>query len=103
MTKRNGARRSEVKTTGFPNGLLVVLMVAVVTSAIGVIYSRAEARHLFQELGRLKERHDAMTVEWDRLLLEESTFAADYLIEKRARESLGMVMPDMNYVQLLKP
>lgn len=86
-----------------PTGLFVVLMIAVVTSAIGVIYSRAEARHLFQELTKLKERHNAMTVEWDRLLLEESTFADHYLIENRARETLGMTMPNMANVQLLKP
>lgn len=103
MNKKHASLRANSTTKSNPYGLLLLLMVAVVTSAIGVIYSRAQARHLFQDLGSIKERHDAMTVEWDSLLLEESTFAADYVIEQKARQSLGMIMPDMSHAQVLKP
>lgn len=103
MSKRHASLRATSTKKSNPNGLLLLLLVAVVTSAIGVIYSRAQARHLFQDLGAIKERHNAMTVEWDSLLLEESTFAADYVVEQKARRSLGMIMPDMSHAQVLKP
>ncbi len=74
-------------------GLLVVLTLIVVMSAIGVVYSRFESRQLFVELQLLKKEKDDLAIEWDRLQLEEGTVSTNGIIEKKAREQLNMQLP----------
>ncbi len=74
-------------------GLLVVLTLVVVMSAIGVVYSRFESRQLFVELQLLKKEKDDLAIEWDRLQLEEGTVSTNGIIEKKAREQLNMQLP----------
>jgi len=55
---------------------LCLLFAAVLGSALGVVYSKYQNRKLFIELQALQTRRDEMSVEWGRLQLEQSTWAA---------------------------
>lgn len=80
----------------------ILLLVNIVT-AVAVVYSRHHARSLFVELESLKAERDRLAVEWDRLQLEEGTFATHNLIERKARAKLGMAPPDFEQVEHLTP
>lgn len=70
-------------------------MLAIVISALMMIYFKYEERVLFGELQKLQRQEDAFYIERGKLLLEQSTLATPSRLEKIAREKLGM--------KLLKP
>lgn len=69
------------------------LLALVVCSALGVVAAQHHARRLFSELEREQVRAQALDVEWGRLQLEQSTWAAHARVEKIARERIGMRPP----------
>ncbi len=71
--------------------LVAGLVLAVLGSALAVIYMRHESRQLFVELSALQEAGHELDVEWARLQIEEGTLTADGRIERIARERLDMV------------
>ena len=73
--------------------VLVLLLVAVVISAIGVVYARQESRSMFVELTRLTTERDDLNFEYGRLELEQATAAEANRIEQLARGRFGMVSP----------
>ena len=73
---------------------LVLLVVAVITSAVGVVYARHESRLHFVELNRLSVERDNLNFEFGRLQLEQATWAENSRIEQIARGRLGMVSPE---------
>lgn len=75
-------------------GALAAALALVVLSGLAVVRTTHESRSAFGELQRLRERANALEIEGNRLLLERSTFAAGGRIESRAREELGMRVPE---------
>ena len=73
--------------------IVLILLAAVVTSAIGVVYARQRDRLLFAELTRLTHEQDDLNTEFGRLELEQATWAEPNRIEQIARGQLGMVNP----------
>ena len=73
--------------------ILVVLLLAVVFSAIGVVYARQESRSMFVELTRLTAERDDLNFEYGRLELEQATAAEANRIEQIARTRFGMISP----------
>ncbi len=84
------------------NWVLVVLLVAVVMSAIGVVYSKYLSRRHFVVLQELQAERERLGIEWGRLQLEESTLATHSEVEQRARDSLQMHLPDMDEVVVIR-
>ena len=76
--------------------LLAVLIVltAVIASALGVVYTRHDSRRAAVELGMLEDERDAYIAEWSRLQLEQAWLADASHIESKARDSLGMQTPE---------
>ncbi len=72
---------------------IAMLFIAIITSALGVVYSKHYSRTLFVDLQQLRDERDALQVEWGRLRLEESTWAAHGRIEGIASEELDMQLP----------
>ena len=71
-----------------------LLLVCVVASALGWIYTLHESRSLFLQLEELSKQHDEAMAEWSRLQIEQATFADASRVEQIARDSLNMTMPE---------
>ena len=69
--------------------------VAVLLSAFGVIYSSHACRQLYAQLQDLEAGQWYLQEDYSRLLLEQSTWASHYRVEKVARGDLGMAAPDL--------
>ena len=81
---------------------LVILLLAVLVSAIGVVWTRHESRVLFVELTRLQNQRDELNIEYGRLELEQATWAEPRRIDQEARSKLGMVTPRPQDIQLVR-
>jgi len=82
-------------------GLCLPLAIAVVASAVWVTAVKHQARQSFIELEALNREHDRLQVDWGRLQLEESAWAAHPRIETLARERLGLDMPSSQQLVML--
>lgn len=82
---------------------IALLWLAVVASALGVVYVRGHSRNLFYEFERLTQQRDEHNIEWGRLQLEQATLAEHGRIEQRARQELALTFPDPQHVVVLKP
>lgn len=74
--------------------LNMLLLLAVVICALGVVTSQHKARKLFQDLEVEQDRAKQLDVEFGQLQLELSTWATPPRIEKIAREKLKMRTPE---------
>ncbi|HVK51652.1 MAG TPA: cell division protein FtsL [Pseudoxanthomonas sp.] len=83
--------------------LLIILLLANVGSAIGVIYARHRHRQLFVELNRLINARDELNIEFGRLQLEQATVAESNRVDQIARTRLGMKFPEANDVVVVRP
>jgi cell division protein FtsL len=81
---------------------LVILLLAVLASAIGVVWTRHESRVLFVDLTRLQNQRDELNVEYGRLELEQATWAEPRRIDEESRSKLGMVTPRPQDIQLVR-
>jgi cell division protein FtsL len=81
------------------NGVLLLLVVA---SALGVIYSSYISRQLFSELQQGKRQAMRLEENWGRLLLEQSTWAAHARIERLAKSELNMIVPEPASIVVVK-
>ena len=66
------------------------LLLAVIASAVAVVRTHHERRNLFVELDEVDARRDRLQVEWGRLQIEQSTWAASDRIERIAAEKLHL-------------
>ncbi|MBS1214733.1 MAG: cell division protein FtsL [Proteobacteria bacterium] len=82
---------------------LLVLLVFVVASALGVVYTKYRSRMLFAEIQRLEQELDTYEVEWGQLQLEQNTWAEHSRIERLARTKLGMELPQRELTIYVKP
>ena len=84
------------------NKLLVVMILAVLVSAVGVIEAKHQSRKRFVALQALEKVRDQMNVEWGQLQLEQGTWATHSRVERLAREKLHMVNPKMDEVVIVE-
>ncbi len=83
--------------------LAVALVVALVVSAVALVYVQHHRRMQFVELRKLERERDAMQVEWGQLKLEQSTWATHERIERLALDKLDLHMPAAAEVVLVSP
>ena len=83
--------------------LNVCLVLIIVASSIGVIYSKHHNRMLYVELRQLETNRDNLNVDWGRLQLEQSTWATHGRVESAARKRLKMRNVDYAEVVIIKP
>ena len=83
--------------------LLVVLALANVATAVGVVYARHRHRVLFVELTKLEKERDELNIEFGRLQLEQATVAESTRIERVATTRLGMKFPEAGDVVVIRP
>ena len=73
--------------------IVLLLLLAVITSALGVVYAREQNRRLFVDYTQLHKERDELNVEYSRLELEQATWAETNRIDQVARGQLGLVAP----------
>ncbi|MDD9984312.1 MAG: cell division protein FtsL [Gammaproteobacteria bacterium] len=67
-----------------------ILLLAVIASAVAVVHTHHVRRSLFVELDEVDARRDRLQVEWGRLQIEQSTWAASDRIERVAAQKLNL-------------
>ena len=83
--------------------IVLIALVAVIGSALGVVYSRHESRRHAVELGLLEDQRDAYIAEWSRLQLEQAWLADASHVENKAREQLRMQSPPEARILVVEP
>ncbi len=82
--------------------LNVLLLILVIACALGVVTSQHEARKLFVELQKEKDRAQQMDVEWGQLQLEQGTLVMPARVEKLAGSQLQMQMPQPKQIRYIR-
>jgi len=82
---------------------LACAMTAVVASAFAVIHSSHACRQLYAELQGLEADQWYLQEDYSRLLLEQSTWASHYRVEKVATAELGMQPPIIEEQKVVAP
>lgn len=81
----------------------LALAVAILLSAFAVIQSTHACRDLYTRLQELEAQQWHLQEDYGRLLLEESTWASHYRVERVARSELKMVEPDLSLYRVVEP
>ena len=79
-----------------------LLTIAVMVCAMSVIELRHRNRLLFAELQTLTNERDAINTEWGQLLLEQGAWSEQRRVEETARARLGMAMPSVEQVVVVR-
>ena len=82
--------------------ILILVLIADVGSALGVVYARHQSRLLAVELGALEISQDEGLAEWSRLQIEQGWLADASQIEKTARGVLQMQRPDETRILVVR-
>jgi cell division protein FtsL len=83
--------------------LLPAMWVAVICSALSVIYVSHLCRELYGDLSKLEQESNTLQVEWGRYLLEQSSWASLSRIEQLAKERLEMRVPGAGEIVVVRP
>ncbi len=86
---------------GRPLLVVLVLLIAMLLSAISIIYQSYEYRNLFNTQQQLVGQWDELQVEWGQLLLEQSALGANSRVEKLAKNKLAMHVPLSENVEMV--
>ncbi len=82
---------------------VLLLVFAVLVSAVAVVYIKHVGRAQFVALQKLEQKRDHLNEEWGRLLLEQSTWANPGRVEHEARKRLKMIVPTADMTVVIKP
>jgi len=86
---------------GRPLLVVLVLLIAMLLSAVSIIYQSYEYRSLFHTQQQLVGQWDELQVEWGQLLLEQSALGANSRVEKLAKRKLAMHVPLSENVEMV--
>lgn len=79
----------------------IILVLAILTSALSVIYVTNMTRSLNASVQQMLVERDHMHVQWGQLLLERSTRMMQARVQQVAEEKLGMVIPDSKSIVII--
>ena len=80
----------------------LLLLALVVACGVSLVTSRHQARKLFVDLERAQAEQRNYEIEFGQLQLEQSTWAMPARVEKIARASLGMELPNAARVAIVR-
>lgn len=83
--------------------ILSALVLAILLSAVGVVYARHSHRQAYIELSRLQKTRDAFNIEFRRLQTEQATVSETNRIVGIATTRLGMHFPLENETTVVQP
>lgn len=102
MNKHNKEIKRENNNTAIWLAFFLSLIL-ICSSALGVVYAVNKSRHLLNELQTLENRRNDLQVEWGQLLLEQSSLVSQGRVEDIAIAELGMKIPDMENMVMVRP
>jgi cell division protein FtsL len=79
--------------------LNVILVIALVLSALGLVHTSFEARRLFAERDKAGVEQQRLDSEYRRLDAERQTAASSHLSDSTARKRLGMRHPKVREIE----
>lgn len=82
-------------------GVVALLVLAIMGSALAGIHAKHRSRKLFVELQALVAERDRLEMDWGRLQIEQSTQGSHARVERIARERLAMRLPGSDEVRLV--
>ncbi len=82
--------------------LLPALIVAVLVTGIGCVYTKHNSRKLFVQLQDMERQRDNLEIEWGKLRIEQSTWASHGRVENMARADLGMIEPAQDTIMAIE-
>ena len=83
--------------------IIVTLLIAMLTSAVAVVYARHTHRQAYIELTKLQRERDESNVEFRRLQTEQATVSEAKRIVSRATEKLNMRFPLETETMVVQP
>jgi cell division protein FtsL len=83
--------------------LVLLVALAVVATAVGVVDARQQHRLAYIDLSRLEQQRDELNIEFSRLQLEQATWSETNRIEQVATERLGMKFPEGADMVVISP
>ncbi|MBC54964.1 MAG: cell division protein FtsL [Gammaproteobacteria bacterium] len=81
---------------------LMVLLAAIMVSALAVVNTSFKSRTVFHELQTLRAESNELDVQQGQLLIEQSTFGLEGRIEQKAMEELDMTLPDWSRIIMVR-
>ena len=81
--------------------VVIVLWLAVLTSAVYLVKVRYDARMQFIELQKEIKKRDVLATEWTQLQIEQSSLASHARIDRVARDQLKLKQPNAKDVVIL--
>jgi cell division protein FtsL len=73
--------------------MLIILLVAVLLSALAVIYSTNSYRVTLNKVEQQEQQTHYLQLQWGQLLLEQASLATPARVEELATEKLQMLLP----------
>lgn len=81
---------------------LIILLAAVMVSALAIVNTSFKSRTVFHELQKLRAESNELDVQQGQLLIEQSTFGLEGRIEQKAMEELDMTLPDWSRIIMVR-
>lgn len=94
--------RSAALPLARPQLRTMVLMAAILLTAFAVVYVKDLNRRLFMSYQDLKQKHIELNINYGKLLLEESSLAAQSRVQQLAEINHGMQMPTASNTIIIK-
>lgn len=73
--------------------MLIILLVAVLVSALAVVYSTNSYRVTLNKVEQQEQLTHYLQLQWGQLLLEQASLATPARVEELATEKLQMILP----------
>lgn len=83
--------------------MLIILLAAVLISALGVIYSTNSYRSTFSQVQQEEQQSHHLQLQWGQLLLEQASLATPARVQELAEQQLKMTFPTTKNTYLLHP
>lgn len=74
--------------------MLIILLVAVLVSALAVVYTTNSYRSTFSQVEQQEQHTHYLQLQWGQLLLEQASLATPARVEELATEKLNMTLPN---------
>jgi len=82
--------------------VVVLLLVILVSSGLGVIFSKHNSRLVFIAIQKTEQELDRLEIRWERLTLEERMLSEHNSVEKIARKKMGLIELDRKAIVYIR-